>query len=91
MRVSVSAAKVGRTRGNGPASVSSDWGAAELSRDQLTYAASDVLYLHRLRAKLDGMLEREGRTALAQECFRFLPTRAALDMSGWNEVDIFAH
>ena len=70
---------------------SSDWGAQELSRDQLAYAASDVLYLHRLRAKLDIMLEREGRSGLAQACFRFLPTRADLDMSGWNEVDIFAH
>ena len=70
---------------------SSDWGAKELSRDQLAYAASDVLYLHQLRAKLDVMLEREGRMALAEACFRFLPTRAALDISGWNEVDIFAH
>lgn len=70
---------------------SSDWGAQELSRDQLAYAASDVLYLHQLRAKLDVMLEREGRMALAEGCFRFLPTRAALDIAGWNEVDIFAH
>ncbi|NIA67949.1 ribonuclease D [Pelagibius litoralis] len=70
---------------------SSDWGAETLSRDQLNYAASDVLYLHQLKTRLDVMLEREGRMALAQACFRFLPTRAALDMAGWNEVDIFAH
>ena len=70
---------------------SSDWGAAELSDAQLAYAASDVLYLHALRAKLDDMLAREGRTELAQSCFDFLPTRAALDLSGWEEVDIFAH
>ena len=70
---------------------SSDWGATELSREQLTYAASDVLYLHQLRTKLAAMLAREGRTELAQECFRFLPTRSALDISGWNEIDIFAH
>lgn len=70
---------------------SSDWGAAELSPEQLAYAASDVLYLHDLRAKLDEMLAREGRQALAQACFDFLPTRAALDIAGWPEVDIFAH
>ena len=70
---------------------SSDWGAAELSQDQLAYAASDVLYLHDLRAKLDAMLAREGRAALAQACFDFLPTRAALDIAGWPEIDIFAH
>jgi ribonuclease D len=70
---------------------SSDWGAAELSQEQLAYAASDVLYLHDLRAKLDVMLAREGREALAQACFDFLPTRAALDIAGWQEVDIFAH
>ena len=70
---------------------SSDWGAAELSEGQLRYAASDVLYLHRLRKALDGMLEREGRAALARACFEFLPTRAALDLAGWADVDIFAH
>ena len=70
---------------------SSDWGAAKLSKDQLRYAASDVLYLHRLRDHLDQMLAREGRTALAQACFEFLPARAALDLAGWNDQDIFAH
>ncbi len=70
---------------------SSDWGAAELSQDQLTYAASDVLHLHELRAKLDVMLAREGREELAGACFDFLPARAALDIEGWNEIDIFAH
>ena len=70
---------------------SSDWGREKLSRAQLDYAALDVLHLHRLRAHLDGMLEREGRTALAAECFRFLPSRAALDLAGWPESDIFAH
>ena len=70
---------------------SSDWGNDALSRAQLDYAARDVLYLHRLRDHLDGMLEREGRADLAAECFRFLPTRAALDLAGWAEHDIFAH
>jgi ribonuclease D len=70
---------------------SSDWGAAALSPEQMRYAASDVLYLHALRAKLDEMLAREGRTELAASCFAFLPTRAALDLAGWNELDIFAH
>jgi ribonuclease D len=70
---------------------SSDWGAAELSQEQLAYAASDVLYLHDLRAKLDVMLAREGRDGLAKACFDFLPARAALDIAGWNETDIFAH
>lgn len=70
---------------------SSDWGADELTPEQVNYAASDVLYLHDLRAKLNVMLAREGRTALAQECFSFLPTRAALDLEGWPETDIFAH
>jgi ribonuclease D len=70
---------------------SSDWGAAELSRAQLEYAASDVLYLHAIKAKLDMMLEREGRTELARACFDFLPVRARLDLAGWDEVDIFAH
>ena len=70
---------------------SSDWGAATLSRAQLDYAASDVLYLHRLRAALEEMLLREGRLELAQACFDFLPTRAVLDLSGWPEEDIFSH
>ena len=70
---------------------SSDWGAAELSQAQVEYAASDVLYLHRLREVLDARLAREGRTALAQACFDFLPERARLDLAGWGDVDIFAH
>ncbi len=70
---------------------SSDWGAAELSDAQLAYAASDVLHLHALKAKLDVMLAREARTEIAQSCFDFLPTRAALDLAGWEETDIFAH
>jgi ribonuclease D len=70
---------------------SSDWGAAELSSEQLNYAASDVLYLHALRDRLDAMLKREGRAHLAQACFEFLPTRAELDLEGWPEMDIFAH
>jgi len=70
---------------------SSDWGAAELTQAQLDYAASDVLYLHAVKAKLDEMLEREGRTELARRCFDFLPTRSALDLAGWDELDIFAH
>jgi ribonuclease D len=70
---------------------SSDWGAAELTSAQQEYAAGDVLYLHRLREKLDALLEREGRTGLAQAAFRFLPSRALLDLKGWPEVDIFAH
>ncbi len=70
---------------------SSDWGAAELSDAQLEYAASDVLYLHQLRDKLNQRLEREGRDVLAQSCFDFLPTRALLDLKGWPEIDIFAH
>lgn len=69
----------------------SDWGAPELSQEQLTYAASDVLYLHALREKLDAMLVREGRDLLARAAFEFLPARAALDVAGWNGVDIFAH
>ena len=70
---------------------SSDWGAAELSQEQQTYAASDVLYLHKMKERLDMMLEREGRTHLAQACFDFLPTRTELDLSGWGDVDIFSH
>ena len=69
----------------------SDWGAEALSDEQMAYAASDVLHLHSLKAKLDALLEREGRTALAQAAFRFLPTRARLDLAGWPEADIFAH
>ncbi len=70
---------------------SSDWGAETLSADQLAYAASDVLHLHALRTRLNAMLEREGRMALAQACFDFLPARARLDLAGWDDVDIFAH
>jgi len=70
---------------------SSDWGSASLSEAQLAYAASDVLHLHALRERLDAMLAREGRTALAQACFDFLPTRAKLDLGGWEAEDIFAH
>lgn len=70
---------------------SSDWGADRLSPEQLAYAASDVLHLHALREKLDAMLEREGRMALARACFEFLPQRSALDLAGWEDVDIFAH
>lgn len=69
----------------------SDWGAETLTRAQLDYAASDVLYLHKLKEKLDDLLEREGRTDLAQAAFQFLPTRARLDLAGWPEIDIFAH
>ena len=69
----------------------SDWGAAELTEAQKTYAASDVLYLHQLRDKLDAMLTREKRAHLAQAAFAFLPARAALDIAGWENVDIFAH
>jgi ribonuclease D len=70
---------------------SSDWGAASLSEAQLAYAASDVLHLHGLRERLNAMLAREGRTELAQACFDFLPTRARLDLGGWEAEDIFAH
>jgi ribonuclease D len=70
---------------------SSDWGAADLSEAQLRYAARDVLHLHALRARLDEMLAREGRSALAQACFDFLPSRAELDLAGWPDQDIFAH
>lgn len=70
---------------------SSDWGAAELTAEQLKYAANDVYYLHELKAKFDIMLEREGRSELAQKCFDFLPLRAELDLSGWPNIDIFEH
>ncbi|SMX24902.1 ribonuclease D [Boseongicola aestuarii] len=69
----------------------SDWGAADLSEAQLAYAASDVLYLHGLRDKLNERLEREGRMDLAEAAFAFLPTRARLDLAGWPEIDIFSH
>jgi ribonuclease D len=70
---------------------SSDWGAQALSEAQLAYAASDVLHLHALRERLDAMLAREDRLGLAQACFEFLPTRARLDLQGWDTEDIFAH
>ncbi len=69
----------------------SDWGAEKLTPEQIAYAASDVLHLHALRRRLDSLLDREGRRELAEACFRFLPVRAALDLAGWSEVDIFAH
>ena len=69
----------------------SDWGAEDLSEAQLEYAASDVLYLHRLKAELERRLAREGRADLAKACFGFLPDRAMLDLAGWPETDIFAH
>lgn len=69
----------------------SDWGQETLTPEQQEYAASDVRHLHKLRDKLNAMLERENRTALAQECFNFLPARAELDLLGWPEIDIFAH
>ncbi len=70
---------------------SSDWGAETLTEAQLDYAASDVLYLHRLRDVLDDRLSREGRTELARAAFAFLPSRARLDLAGWPDTDIFAH
>jgi ribonuclease D len=70
---------------------SSDWGQSVLTEEQKIYAANDVLYLHKLRDQLDVMLEREGRKDLAQACFDFLPARAELDLTGWPEIDIFAH
>jgi ribonuclease D len=70
---------------------SSDWGAATLTDAQQAYAASDVLYLHQCKEKLDAMLAREGRADLAQACFDFLPARAKLDLAGWPETDIFSH
>lgn len=72
-------------------SQSSDWGAADLTDAQLVYAAADVIHLHALRDKLSAMMAREGRMALAEATFAFLPTRAALDLAGWAETDIFAH
>ena len=70
---------------------SSDWGAETLTDAQKTYAASDVLHLHKLKAVLDGMLAREGRTEYANACFAFLPVRASLDLAGWPDEDIFSH
>ena len=70
---------------------SSDWGATKLSADQVAYAASDVAHLHLLKARLDEMLQREGRDHLARACFEFLPHRALLDVAGWEDTDIFAH
>ncbi|KAA0676569.1 ribonuclease D [Roseomonas genomospecies 6] len=70
---------------------SSDWGAVELTPEQMKYAASDVLHLHDLKEKLDGMLAREGRTHLAKACFDFLPARGELDLGGWEQPDILAH
>jgi ribonuclease D len=70
---------------------SSDWGAAQLSPEQLTYAASDVLHLHGLRDRLQAMLIRENRMAIAEACFNFLASRVELDLQGWSEQDIFAH
>lgn len=70
---------------------SSDWGSHVLSDAQKSYAAQDVLYLHELKSRLDQMLDREGRMGLAQACFGFIPSRAALDLGGWGEEDVFAH
>lgn len=70
---------------------SSDWAAAELSDQQVAYAASDVLHLHAVKARLDAMLARQGRTALAEAAFRFLPVRADLDLAGFDDMDLFAH
>jgi ribonuclease D len=70
---------------------SSDWGAPELSKAQIEYAASDVLYLHNLMDKLNVNLERENRMEMAEACFNFLPTRAKLDLAGWSDHDIFCH
>jgi ribonuclease D len=70
---------------------SSDWGAPSLSPDQVSYAASDVTHLHALKDRLNAMLAREGRLALAKAAFQYLPHRAALDVAGWQDVDIFAH
>jgi ribonuclease D len=70
---------------------SSDWGQSQLTPDQVAYAASDVLYLHQIKVRLDAMLAREGRASLAQACFDFLPARAQLDLAGWEDIDVFAH
>ncbi|MBC8050819.1 MAG: ribonuclease D [Chitinophagales bacterium] len=70
---------------------SSDWGTPDLTPEQMAYAASDVLHLHRLKEKLDALLQREGRTEIAEACFKFLPTRAKLDLLGWDETDVFHH
>jgi ribonuclease D len=70
---------------------SSDWGAHMLSEPQKQYAAQDVIYLHELKSRLDQMLDREGRSTIARACFDFVPTRAALDLAGWTEEDVFAH
>ena len=70
---------------------SSYWGAKSLTQEQIAYAGSDVLHLHKLRLCLNEMLAREGRLELAKQCFDFLPTRAELDLIGWNEIDIFEH
>jgi ribonuclease D len=69
----------------------SDWGASQLTEEQLAYAASDVLHLHRLKAIFDELIDREGRRGVAEACFRFLPTRARLDLLGWDQEEIFAH
>jgi len=69
----------------------SDWGADALTPEQLRYAAADVVHLHAVKERLDAILTREGRTALAEACFAFVPTRATLDLDGWGDVDIFAH
>ncbi len=69
----------------------SDWGAGELRADQLAYAATDVLHLHNLKDRLDDMLMREGRREIAEACFKFLPSRAELDLYGWDEPDVLAH
>ncbi|MGE0856701.1 MAG: ribonuclease D, partial [Hyphomicrobiaceae bacterium] len=70
---------------------SSDWARSDLSEAQLAYAAADVLHLHAIKARLDEMLDRDGRRGFAEEAFRFLPTRAALDLAGFEETDIFSH
>jgi ribonuclease D len=70
---------------------SSDWGAGQLTEEQLAYAASDVLHLHRLKVIFDGLIDREGRRDLANACFRFLPMRARLDLLGWDQEEIFTH
>ena len=70
---------------------SSDWGSNTLSKAQIEYAASDVLFLHKLKDILDQKIKREGRIKIAQSCFDFLPVRAQLDIEGWPETDVFAH